>query len=1096
MVGVAVDNEVHLITQANYSEELAKAPVLDWLPGDNTDISFKDIIVHADSESCRLVESINLLNLSSSFPATLLGFFATVLYRYTYQNEFEIQYTQENGDKPTTINNPLKFLRVNFREHTQLTAKKANHSIYKLLSSINLNSFITKPTYQSSFCLVELSHPDEENLINLCWACARYKGKIWPLIERSEKSYKLKWLFDKRIPIDIIKSLQAHILNLVIQCSKQPNLPLSRQAMLTEKEVQQQLIFSKGKQCKDEPLPLYKIIENHSLTRPNEVAVICGQTELTYAQLNSQANILAHDLLAKEIVHGGAVAVHITPSTDILVSILAIHKIGCIYIPVDPSFPIERVSSILNEVNPLVILCDEKTDGIPPKYLSICHKINNIKRSSNSELNPDIIVALEDVSHIYFTSGTTGKPKGVKATQQNFIHYVSSAINRYNFNSSDIFLAGARFTFSISMFELITPLVAGGCVRILPREIVLDLCQLSKAVSSATAFHFGPSLLKLLLPYIEENYSSFDSFDQLTHVSSGGDMVPPEILEKLKRIFRNAEVFVIYGSSEISCMGCTYEVPQNTTINRTLVGRPHENVKVKILDRDGNMVPIGVPGQIYFGGKGLAKGYLNLPELTQEKFTLINGERFYAIGDVGRLDQEGNIELLGREDFQVQIRGMRIELLEVEACLKSYPAISDCVVIARSLQDKDEKSLIAYLVFQNNKKVIASDLNNFIAEQLPDYMVPSVFVKLEKLPTNHNAKLDRSQLPYPSTKNMIVSAEFQAASNDVEKALIEIWENLFNIKNIGVDHNFFELGGDSLLAVNFLIEVDNKFDKFIPISIMLDAPTIRDIAKIVSSEHPIEGVGDVVVLKKGNTEPPLFCLYGVLLYKDLAKSIDTERMVCGVYLEEEISLLHKGRDSEEFKVFSSVENIATRYLKSIRTFQPHGPYYLCGHSFGGVIALEVARKLQEEGETVQLVAMFDGFAPGYKESSSRIKRIAHHLRKLVPLGWPYLKQYIAKLTIRVTLSANIGKNLVSGIGYIGSELRDYAFKNYLPESYQGEVILFWARERPEFESGLEDLGWGRFIQNLVVHKISGDHYGILRHGNVEELANILLEKMK
>lgn len=1099
MAVVVVDNEFPLITQANFSERLAKTPVLDWLPGDHASTSFNDISVYSDDESCQLVDSINSLDFSSSFSATLIAFLATVLYRYSYQSEFEVQYAQVDCDTFTDNNNPLKLLRLNFRKHTQLTSVKVSHYISEILSSMELDSIITGPSFQAAFCLVELNQANDEDFNNLFEACAFYKGMIWPLIVRTESNYKLSWLYDRRISIDRIKALQAHIRTLVNQAEMRPNMPLSRQAMLTRNETQQQTAFSKGKHCKDEPLPLYKLLESHALTRPNDVAVIFEQTVLTYAQINSQANRLAHALLARNVMHGSAVAVYINPSANILVSILAIHKIGGIYVPVDPGFPEARVSAILNEVNPPVILCDEQSDGVHPKYSTLYHKIDDIKLSTYPDSNPDISVAPDDVSHIYFTSGTTGKPKGVLATHQNLIHYISSTINRYGFNQNDIFLACARFTFSISMFELMTPLVAGGRVRVLPREAVLDLSQLSRAVASATVFHFGPSLLKQLLPYIEENYRSFELFDQLTHVSSGGDMVPPEILEKLKRIFRNADVFVIYGSSEISCMGCTYEVPRDKTISKTLVGTPHQNVIVRIFDHDNNMVPVGVRGQIYFGGLGLVNGYLNLPNLTQEKFTIIDDERFYAIGDIGRFDQEGNIELLGREDFQVQIRGMRIELLEVEACLKSHPAIADCVVVARFLLENKEKSLIAYLVFHAGKKVIASDLNSFVADQLPDYMVPAVFVKLDKLPVNHNAKLDRSQLPHPSTENIIVSAEFHTASNEVEKSLITIWEKLFNVGNIGIDHNFFELGGDSLLAVSFLVEVDKKFNKFIPISILMDAPTIRDIAKIVASDKPIKGVGDVVVLKKGNNEPPLFCLYGVFLYKDLAKSLATDRMVCGVYIEEEVSLLHKGRHSEEFSVFTSVENIAARYLISIQSFQPKGPYYLSGESFGGIIALEVARKLQEQGESVQFVAMFDTIAPGYMESLSRINRIATHMRHIKQLGWSYLKQ---KLSERLSMYMNhkalstfIRNHPVSGIKDIRADVRNYVFNNYLPEYYNGNVILFKARERPEFDPGLADLGWGNFLKNLEVHEINGDHLGILEHGQVEKMASILLEKI-
>lgn len=845
-----------------------------------------------------------------------------------------------------------------------------------------------------------------------------------------------------------------------------------------------------------EPIPLFKIIEKYTELQPDAIAVAFEQTELSFAQLNLQANALAHSLLARNFVQRSAVAVYISPSANILVSILAIQKIGGIYVPVDPNFPVARISAILKEIEPAVILCDGQAGNLPPEYLARCLNIDDFKCPVSSATNPDVNVALEDISHIYFTSGTTGKPKGVMATHRNLFHYVSSAINRYGFDRNDIFIAAARFTFSISMFELMVPLVAGGRVNILPREVVLDLNQLSKAVASATVFHFGPSLLKQLLPYIEEHHLTFAAFDQLKHVSSGGDMVPPEILEKLKKIFRNAEVFVIYGSSEINCMGCTFEVPRGITIKKTLVGSPFQNVPVKILDNDGKSVPAGTPGQVFFGGPGLAQGYLNLPELTQQKFALIDGERFYAIGDIGRFDQNGNIELLGREDFQVQIRGMRVELLEIEACLKSSPSITDCVVVGHALKEGEDKSLVAYIVSLPESGIAVNELKKFVAGQLPDYMVPALFVKLDRLPTNHNLKLDRSQLPRPSAENILVSTDFHTATNDVEKKLVQIWENLFDIENIGIDHNFFELGGDSLLAVNFLIEVDNIFDKFIPISNMLVAPTIRDIARIIASTARFDKVNDIAVLKKGNGEPPLFCLDGLLTYKDFANSLNTKRMVCGVYIEYEDPSTHKGTESEEYRVFSSMDSIVNRFTGSIRKFQPVGPYYLCGHSFGGSIALEVARKLQQEGESVQFLAMLDGFAPGFKESASRIKRISYHLRKLKQQGWSYLKHKLVETTIRAGLKAHVGQNLVSKIGGIRSELRDSAFKNYIPRPYQGEVVLFRARERPAFEADMDDLGWAKFIRKLVVHEVCGDHFGMLKTGNVEALANILVEEME
>ena len=843
------------------------------------------------------------------------------------------------------------------------------------------------------------------------------------------------------------------------------------------------------------PFPLYTIVESHAISHADSTAVIYEQTKWNYAELNRRANRLAHSLLSKKISPGDTVAVMLEPSAEILVALLAIHKIGAIYVPIDPSFPPARIHAILLEISARLVLTDGPIRVVPSEFAMIACGIAELIHSSEIETNPNYLPSLESLSHIYFTSGTTGRPKGVLSTHDNLVHYVESAIHRYGFNQEDAFIAAARFTFSISMFELMVPLVAGSRVQILPRDTVLNLNKLCGVIKQSTVFHFGPSLLKQLLPYIKSNYETFEAFDGLRHVSSGGDMVPPQVLEDLKTIFRNAEVFVIYGSSEISCMGCTYQVPRDRVVSRTLVGTAHQDMKVRIIGSEGQLAAVDVPGQIYFSGRGLVKGYLNLPELTREKFQLIDGERYYAIGDIGRYDRNGNIELIGREDFQVQIRGMRVELLEVESRLKSHPAIADCVVVGRQLHEEGEKSLVAYIVLNRDATVNSSELRVYVGHELPDYMVPCVFVSLERLPTNHNLKLDRSQLPDPSVENLLVSREIAEPANDVERVILRQWQELFQTEKIGVNHNFFELGGDSLLAVKLLIAIEQEFGLFVPISSMITSPTVREIAKVIKSESKVDGFGDVVVLKKGNTEPPLFCLYGVLLYKDLADCLETPRMVCGVYLQEELALMHKGTACDEFGVFSSVEKIAERYMKSIMAFQPSGPYFLCGESFGGIIALEVARKLQERGQKVDCVAMFDTSTPKHLNSLSSSRRVARHLQLLKERGIQYAKEkslaYLRSLKSFYQRLATKTADVVD----TREAARKLASEKYEPEFYRGDVILLRATERDEFDVGASDLGWADHVQCLDIHNILGDHLGILKRGRVEAIATILGSKL-
>lgn len=824
------------------------------------------------------------------------------------------------------------------------------------------------------------------------------------------------------------------------------------------------------------------VFEKQSTRLGDKLAAHCGGKSISYRDLNVSATRLARLLHVKGVQKSDRVVVAVPPSLEILIAILALHKLGAVYVPLDPGFPANRIAVILAEVEPRYVLGLADNSFLPVDARDLFIDLA-APTDVAVEINPEVSLSPSDISHIYFTSGTTGKPKGVVADHGNLLHYVTSAVERYGFGETDHFIAAARYTFSISLFELLVPLAAGAEITLLSRDQVLDMQQLSAAVSRATVFHFGPSLLKQLLPYIEQHYQSFAAFDHVHHASSGGDMVPPEILEKLKAIFRKAEVFVIYGSSEISCMGCTYEAPRAQKITRTKVGKAFGDMQVCILDEQLNPVDSGEVGNLYFSGPGLVTGYLNQPVLTAEKFIELDGLRFYAIGDVGRADENGNIELLGRADFQVQIRGMRVELLEIEHHLKSLPAVADCVVVARQHGEDSDQTLVAYLVIRDGEPTSAAYFADYLKQYLPDYTIPGQFVRLKKLPLNHNGKLDRSQLPAPDANNLLLTGSYQAPETEVQRGLLAMLQSLFNVDGIGIDHDFFELGGDSLTAVRYLMEVDKQFGRFIPIPFLLEHPTIRQLAEVIENKKPVTGVGDVVVLKHGNSEPPLFCLYGVLLYRDLALSLDTPRTVCGVYLEEEMLLLQPGVDVAEVQALHSVDQIARRYLRSITTFQTHGPYYLAGESFGGIIALEVARLLREQGEEVHLVAMLDSMAPGFWQSLSQARKLIRHLKKILRERRAYLNRSLLR-----KIKNKIFKSRVGPAADQRANARALASSTYHPETFSEPVVLFKAKERTEFELESADLGWGRFLSRLTVHEVSGDHLGMLQEGTVQDLA--------
>jgi amino acid adenylation domain-containing protein len=547
------------------------------------------------------------------------------------------------------------------------------------------------------------------------------------------------------------------------------------------------------------------------------VAVRFQDASWTYGELNSRANQLAHRLVARGLEREGRVVVCLEPGFEIVVALLALLRAGAVYVPVDPSYPPARIAAMLDDVRPALILTTSRvaTRLTFQKIETLCLDAAAPELARERTDNLQTAVQATQTASIYYTSGTTGVPKGVMASQANLESYLALAQARYCFCRTDVMPALARFSFSISMFELLSPLLVGGTLLVLEREHVLDLARLSRTLCEVTAFHAGPSLLRGLLQHIRHHYDDLSAFARVRHASSGGDMVPVQVLSGLRDIFVNAEVFVIYGCSEISCMGCTFPVPRDQPLLKTYVGAAFDGVSVRVVDDELQALGPDVVGEVLFAGPGVVKGYLNRPELTGEKFIYLDGMRFYRTGDRGRFNREGYLELLGRSDFQVKLRGMRVELGEIEHHLRQAPGVENGVVSARELGD-GEKSLVAYLVVDASSGVDAaaraSAVRHYLAQQLPEYMVPVSYVELPALPLNHNMKIDRRALPDPA-RAIARGAQAPAVREPVtttQQRLAAIWSSLLAVEGVALDDNFFELGGNSLLALQLILRVEQE----------------------------------------------------------------------------------------------------------------------------------------------------------------------------------------------------------------------------------------------------------------------------------------------
>ena len=631
---------------------------------------------------------------------------------------------------------------------------------------------------------------------------------------------------------------------------------------------------------------IHELFASQVANTPSQVAIVHDGEQLSYAELNARANQLAHHLRAIGVKPGSPVGICIPPSIDMVVGLLGILKAGAAYIPLDPSYPRPRLSFILNDVKVLFLLTQpELLDTLPDHSArAICLDAERQAISEQSTDEPGVFISALSPAYIIYTSGSTGQPKGVQISHRAVVNFLTAMSRQPGLNHDDVLLAVTSLSFDIAGLELYLPLITGARLVLASREETMDGALLLKKLlqSGATAMQATPTTWRLLVAAGWQGPAPFK-------VLCGGEALPSDLAQELTK--RSAEVWNLYGPTETTVWSTVQRLDHERDVT---IGRPIANTQIYLLDDHLQAVSHRVPGQLYIGGAGLAIAYLNQPALTAERFVPnpfgTDGARLYQTGDLARYRLNGEIEYLGRLDQQVKIRGFRIELGEIEAVLSAHESLREAIVVARETASGDQQ-LVAYVVRDSDRKIgtgeaaadesrskLVPTLRAYLKENLPEYMVPAEFVLLAKLPLTPNSKIDRRALQAMKIELDRRGESLIEPRDVVELQLAHIWEELLDVRHVGVRDDFFRLGGHSLLAVRLMARIQASFGQNLPLASLFQGATIEKQARLLREQQPDHSASLVAIQAKGEGLP-FFCVHpgggNVLCYQGVVKSFGT-----------------------------------------------------------------------------------------------------------------------------------------------------------------------------------------------------------------------------
>jgi amino acid adenylation domain-containing protein len=828
-------------------------------------------------------------------------------------------------------------------------------------------------------------------------------------------------------------------------------------------------------------LCIHDFFEEQVERTPEATAVICEHARLTYSELNARANQLAHFLRKQGVGPEVLVGMCVERSLEMLVGILGILKAGGAYVPLDPAYPKERLAAILEDARAPILLAQQKSAETLPDHGArlVLLDADWPDIATHPATNPIHNVISSNLGYVLFTSGSTGRPKGVALEHRSAAIFIQWA--REVFLPEEI--AGTLFStsvcFDLSVFEIFVPLSMGG--RVIIAQNALGLPKLP-AAHEVTLINTVPSAIAELLRMSGVSAS-------VRVVNLAGEALATTLAQQIYEETKVQKVFNLYGPTEDTTYSTYTLVPRGGEVT---IGRPLPNTQAYILDESRQPLPIGVPGELYLAGDGLARGYFGRNDLTSERFipnsfAKQTGARMYRTGDLARFRADGNIQYLGRIDNQVKLRGFRIELGEIETVLTKHPSVQSAVVIARE-DTPGDKRLVAYVV-PSRTSTSGVLLRDIVRQRLPEYMVPSAFVQLDTLPLSPNGKINRRLLPAPDWSSAD-GGEIVQPRNEVESTLVRIWQAVLGIPNVGVRDNFFDLGGHSLMAARVLTEVKKITGKELPLSALFRGATVESLARLIGEhEHASDPV--VMEIQSGDSSRlPFFAIVPPgeesLGYAMLARHMGAAQTVYKIQGHAPIVDSRRPYSKQEMR------DLTEQYIAAMRTVQPHGPYCLGGLCDGTHIAEQIVLSLEAQGEAVGFFAIFDTWVMQHSQIRWlwKVDYYRQRLRRIKKMN----------LTERLASYKRVAENKVDDLLGKKAPRTDW-YETYWPEDFtptrfRAPVILFKRPKQQFYYVNDPQMGWGRRSESGVeIHEVDFHHMEILREPHVRQFGQTLAECM-